>query len=333
MNNINKDNMNMKKIKNYIIIFIIVGIILMAAVGIYGDYNDLGNAINNFNFSYLPLILILAPLNYCLRFVKWNYYLGRLGLKIDKKVNRTVFIAGLSMTITPAKIGEFFKSYLLKELSGIEMSKTAPLILMERLTDGISMVILASLGAAIFSYGWTAIIICFAIIAVFVAVIRIKKLAMFFIRLLKSIKFIARFGSAFENFYLQTYELMHPVSLFVAVFIGVISWLFEGFVIFFALKAFAIDIPVLGSIFTVSVSALIGAISMLPGGIFVAEGSILATLVYLFDVDKAIASATTIITRFSTLWLGVSFGIVGLIITQRMLKKKAARLGEIKASQ
>lgn len=321
------------KAKKYIMIFVIAGVALMAFMGIYADYNKLGDSVQEFNFLYLPIILILAPLNYCFRFLKWNYYMRRLGIHVDRKINVPVFIAGLSMTITPGKVGEFFKSYLLKELAGVKISRTAPMVLMERLTDGIAMVILASVGAAIFSFGWAAIIACFCIIALFVAVVRIKKLSMFFINLLGKVKFLSKFAHSFEHFYEQTYELMHPVTLLVSILIGVVSWFFEGVVIFFALKAFSVDISVLSSVFTVSVSSLVGAISMLPGGLIAAEGSIMSILVLLFGVDKAIASATTIVTRFSTLWLGVALGLIGMVIVQRKLNKKAAELKAIEVRE
>ncbi len=304
------------------IITLIIGVVVMAGLGIYADYNELGKSINQFNFAYLPIILLLAPLNYCLRYVKWNYYLKHLGIKVPKKVNRTTFIAGLSMTITPAKVGEFFKSYLLKELAGIKMAKTMPVVLMERLTDGISMIILASIGAVTFSYGYAAVIACIVLIGLFILVVRVKPVAMFFIRTLGRIKFLKRFSEGFESFYYQTYELTHPTCLLVAVGIGIVSWFFEGLVIYLALRAFGVEFSVLASVFTVSVSSLIGALSMLPGGLFAAEGSIMGILVLLFGANSAIASATTIVTRFSTLWLGVAIGIVGMIFAQRLLGQK-----------
>jgi uncharacterized protein (TIRG00374 family) len=245
------------------------------------------------------------------------------------KINLPVYVAGLSMTITPAKIGEFFKSYLLKEFADIDMSKTMPMVLMERITDGISMIILASLGTVVFAYGYSAIIVCILLIVLFVAAIRIKPFAMFIIRTLSKIKFLKKFANAFENFYTNTYELTRIDRLGVAVGIGTVSWFFEGLVVFLALKAFGVDFTILGSVFTVSVSSLVGALSMLPGGLVAAETSIMGVLAVLFDIDKVLASATTIVTRISTLWLGVILGIIGLMVVQRMMRKRNKKLSEV----
>ena len=250
------------KIKRGIVIYAILGIVVFAAIGMYADFDSLKTSIRSFDFSYLPLILVLAPLNYVLRYVKWNYYLKQLNITVPKRINLPVYVAGLSMTVTPAKVGEFFKSYLLKELADIDMSKTMPMVLMERVTDAISMIILASIGAIAFSYGYAAIIACVLIVSLFVAAIRIKPFAMLIIRGLSKVKFLKKFASAFEKFYNNTYELTRIDRLGVAVGIGTISWFFEGLVVYFALKAFGVDFTVLGSVFTVSVSSLIGAISM-----------------------------------------------------------------------
>lgn len=317
---------NITKIKRGIVIYAILGVAVFAVIGIYADFGSLKESISSFDFSYLPLILILAPMNYVLRYVKWNYYLKQLKIDVPKRINLPVFTAGLSMTVTPAKVGEFFKSYLLRKLCGIDMAKTMPMVLMERVSDAISMIILASIGAIAFAYGYAAIIACVVIIALFVAAVRIKSFAMLIIKWLSRVKFLKRFAHAFENFYSHTYELTRIDRLGVAVGIGCVSWFFEGLVVFFALRAFGVDFSVLGSVFTVSVSSLVGALSMLPGGLIAAEGSILGVLSVLFDVNKVLASATTIVTRISTLWLGVVIGIVGLVVVQRMLKKHREKI-------
>ncbi|KXK03206.1 MAG: hypothetical protein UZ04_CHB001001606 [Chlorobi bacterium OLB4] len=68
------------------------------------------------------------------------------------------------MSVTPGKLGEILKSYLIKEETGTPVSKSAPIILAERLTDFISMILLCLVGAFVFDYGKEIIIligICF----------------------------------------------------------------------------------------------------------------------------------------------------------------------------
>ena len=114
--------------------------------------------------------------------------------------------------------------------------------------------------------------------------------------------------------------LLSPQSLLFAVGIGVISWGFEGFVVYLAIIALGGKISILASFFAVSFSSLLGALSFLPGGLVVAEGSIMAILL-LTGISSDIAAAATIITRFSTLWLGVLIGIAGLALVKREFSK------------
>src|SRR5258708_12297099 len=96
--------------------------------------------VGDFRWQYLPLILGLTLFNYGWRFVKWQYYVGRLEIKIHWFRSLLIFISGLSMAITPGKVGELLKSYLLKRSTGAPVSRTSPIIVAERLTDGVAMI-------------------------------------------------------------------------------------------------------------------------------------------------------------------------------------------------
>jgi uncharacterized protein (TIRG00374 family) len=310
--------LNFGLIKKRLIISLLLGVVVVVALGLYSDFSKLAASVLSFDFRYLPLILMLAPLNYLFRYVKWNYYLKLLNITIEPGDNLRIFTAGLSMTVTPGKVGEFLKSYLIKEIKGIPISVTSPLVVIERLTDGISMIILASIGALKFRYGTGILAVSAVLVVLFVASVRYKMIAHAVIGFLKRLPLLGRIGRQMDAFYQSSYELLNMKSVILSVVIGIVSWGFEGIVIFLALTAFGSPISLLSSVFIVSFSSIAGAVSMLPGGIFVAEGSIMGLLVAM-GVPKGIASAATIVTRFSTLWLGVAIGIAGLLLVQRRL--------------
>ena len=312
--------MNFEQIKKKLIISLILGLIITAALGLYSDFNKLVASILRFDFRYLPLILLLAPMNYFLRYIKWNYYLGLLNIRIAAADNLRIFTAGLSMTVTPGKVGEFLKSYLLTDIKGVPISVTSPLVVIERLTDGISMIILASIGALRFRYGAGILTASAVLVLLFIFFVRFRAFAAYVIKLLKKLPLLKRIGVQMDAFYNSSYELLSLKSVLYSVIIGIISWGFEGIVIYLTLIAFGSPVSILSSVFIVSFSSIIGALSMLPGGLFAAEGSIMGLLV-MMGVSREIASASTIVTRFSTLWLGVAIGIVGLISVQRRLRK------------
>lgn len=62
-------------------------------------------------------------------------------------------MSGLVMSVTPGKMGELLKSYLVKQVNGTSISKTAPIVFAERATDFLSLTIMALIGAYYFNYG------------------------------------------------------------------------------------------------------------------------------------------------------------------------------------
>lgn len=308
--------MDLNKLKKGLLFSLVVGILVFAGLSIYSDIDKLIQVFSHFNYRYLPIILLLAPMNYVLRYVKWSYYLHLIDAKVRTKDSFLIFISGLCMTVTPGKIGELLKSYLLKEKANIPISSTAPLVMGERLTDGISMLLLASIGTLSYNYGKGILSFVLLGMMAFILFVQSPRLVHYVLGILKKLSFVNRFGASIENFYDKTYIILKWKPLLFAIGIGIVSWFFEGVVIYFTVKAMGIEFPLLASIFTVSFSSIVGAVSMMPGGLFAAEGSILGLLM-MMKLPKDIAVATTIITRFSTLWLGVAVGLIGLVMVQK----------------
>src|SRR5947209_6431879 len=131
----------------------------MVAIALYADAPRMLRALASFRWEYLPLILGLTLFNYFWRFIKWQYYLRRLEVKISWGKSLLIFISGLSMAITPGKVGELLKSYLLKHSTGAPISRTSPVIMAERLSDGIAMLLLATTGLVLYRFGWELLLL------------------------------------------------------------------------------------------------------------------------------------------------------------------------------
>lgn len=301
---------------------IIAGLVVITVLLITGDLRGISGMFLTFDRRYLPLILLLAPLNYFFRYLKWNYYLQRTGLHPETKMNRLIFLSGLAMTITPGKAGELLKCYLLKEHIGAPVSVTSSIVLAERLSDGLSMVVLAAVGLLAFPYGQYALLTVFLLLVTAVAVFRYESLFQHLLLLLgkRDRGWGPKIAGFLREFQQTARRLFTLPALAFAVGIGVLSWGLEGLVIFLVVRALGGALPVLVSIFVVSFSSILGALSFLPGGLGAAEGSIMALLL-LAGLGKEMAAATTLVTRFSTLWLGVLVGIAGFYLAQRELFK------------
>ena len=128
------------QIRTRLLFGLVAGVVVMAAVVLVFDAGDLAEALRGFDWRLLPLIVLLTLTNYLLRFVKWEYYLRLLGIRsLSRWDSAQIFIAGFTMVLTPGKVGEYLKAYLVRVRSGVPMARTAPVIFAERFSDGIAL--------------------------------------------------------------------------------------------------------------------------------------------------------------------------------------------------
>ena len=302
----------------------LLGMVVFFLLFFLADFQEVTRALAAIDLRLLPLILLLAPLNYLFRYVKWNYYLQIAGIKPAPKMNRYIFLSGLSMTVTPGKVGELLKCYLLKEHMNAPVSQTSSIVMAERITDALAMVVLATVGSLAYPYGKVVVPLAAGILLFTVALLHVEGLFQAVAKPFIKRNLFQKGVSFLRNFQRSAKTLFTPQHLLVAVGIGVVSWGFESFLVYLAVQALGGEISMLGSIFVVSFSSLLGALSFLPGGLGVAEGSIMAILV-LTGLGKETAAAATVITRFSTLWLGVALGIIGLALVQKAFLRGEGR--------
>ncbi|MEA1925205.1 MAG: lysylphosphatidylglycerol synthase transmembrane domain-containing protein [Candidatus Altiarchaeota archaeon] len=301
----------LNKIRNRLLLSIIIGIGIFVALSIYANINNMITAFCSFKWTYIPLIIFLIFLNYIFRFFKWDYYLKKIGLSINRKGSVIIFFSGLAMSVTPAKFGELLKSYLLKKLNGTEISRSAPIVFAERVTDLIGLIILASIGFSTFAYGREVLLFVIVSILLAILVIQSKKICLQIIDLIAGVHFISKFSENIHTLYESAYTLFTLKNLLIAVLLSMISWFFECLALFFVLKGFNMDVSLLASMFVFSFSTIAGVLSMIPGGLGMTEGS-MTWLLIIDGTPKEIAVGATLVIRSCTLWFGVLVGLMTL---------------------
>jgi uncharacterized protein (TIRG00374 family) len=281
-------------------------------------------ALINFRWEFLPLILLLTLFNYSWRFLKWQYYLRRLEIDIHWLKSLLIFLSGLSMAITPGKVGELLKSYLLKSSTGAPVSRTSPIIIAERLTDGIAMIGLAITGLVLYRFGWEIVLTLFIFVTITVLIIQNRRFSLALLGVGERLPIVSRIAHLMRVFYESSYTLFQWRPLLLGIMIGLISWSGECAALFLVYAGLGIAISLdlfIKSMFILAVSSLVGSASGLPGGLGTADGSMLGLTHLLITPSKAIAGAATLIIRLCTLWFGLGLGVISLILfrsTQRL---------------
>ncbi len=294
--------------------------VLYLAFTIYADFDQVVKVFEKFNWLLFPLLLTLSMANYLSRFLKWDYYLSILKIKVHKIDSLSIFMSGLIMSITPGKMGELLKAYLVKEITKTPISKTAPIIFVERITDFISLLIIALFGAYIFNFGREIVIGVSVFFLIIVVIISIKKVALGLISFLEKSKFLRKYLISIHNSYESSYQMLRPIPLLYMTILSLISWGFECLGYYIILRNFEVTFSFFGAAFAYAFATIAGAITMLPAGLGVTEGS-LTFMIIDKGYSKDIAVATTFLIRIVTLWFAVLIGIISVGFYQKRFGK------------
>jgi uncharacterized membrane protein YbhN (UPF0104 family) len=291
---------------------VLLGVILYGAAVAYTGYRRIHDALGLFHWSAFAAALALASLNYCLRFGKWQYYLRRLGVtRVPPGESALVFLSGFVLTITPGKLGEVFKSAVLARTHGVPAERTAPIVVAERLTDVIAIVLWVVVGSAGFRGGWPwAALGALAVGAGLMAILWEPPVRALLTRLRQGRW--ARWEPKLARAYDSLRVVASPSALAWPVLLSVVGWGLEGVALHLLLAGFD-QAPALSfSMFFYATATLAGALVPVPGGLGVTEAVIHQQLVSIAGAPEPIASASMILIRMATLWWAVLVGFCAL---------------------
>jgi len=301
------------------------GALVFIALTIYADLDELIEAFADFNWWFAPLILCCTLLNYVFRYWKWEFYTATLDMRPRRRDNLIIFFTAFTMAVTPGKFGEVLKSYLLKRVNGTPISRSAPIVVAERLTDFIGLVLLLIVGAYMFDISRTAVIAFAVFFALLTMLLAWRRGSIAVIELFGKLPIMHRFLDHARSAYESMYIMLRPRPLFISVVLSVVAWFFECFGYYIVLHVFEAPPTVLKATFIYAFSTVIGAVSMLPGGLGTTEGS-LTGLAQLAGATKEVAVASTFIIRSATLWFAV---VIGVIVTFAFQNRLHVNLDEI----
>jgi len=295
--------------------------------GSTGDDPDLvvrtGEVLLAFDWRLTVPVLLLTLVNYGLRYFKWAYLLARLGIRVPHRTNAWIFTAGLAMVISPAKAGELVKPYLVWVTTGAQVTKTLPALAVERLTDGIAVMLLTAVGVSTFLPESRELIYgTIAVVAAGMVVLSMRPLVRATIRLLAALPVIGRLSRRVEEAYEATRVCIAPVPLTITLAASLVAWFAEcvGYwLVFIGLdQAVSLD----AATFLYAFATVFGAPS--PGGMGMADAALVEGAVRIGDVPAAQAFAAALLVRVATLWFGVVLGAVAMLRMERVIEAHEA---------
>ena len=305
----------------WLAIAIAIGI---AAVGAVGDVRHLADRLGDFAWWAFGAALALALVNYVLRFLRWQLYLARRDVHVPVTSSALVFGAGLSLSITPGKLGELVKAYLLREMHDVPATKTAPIVVAERVTDLIALVVVGLVGVARYGLAPTFVALAAALVALGLVMLAWTRPTLALIDFVTRPHRLRRLRDPLRETLGNLAQLCRPSTLVSATAIAIPAWGCEclGFgLICNAFTGAHVDFGLAAVIYAGTTIA--GALSFLPGGLGVTEGAMTLALVDgAAHLDQASALAATLLTRLATLWFAVLLGVAFLALARRRIRKR-----------
>jgi len=306
------------QLRQRIIVSLTFALMVFLVLTFYADAPRLWDALTHFDWRFLWLALATTLFNYLLRFVRWHYYLDVIGINNVPRLNSLlIFLAGFSLTMTPGKLGEVLKSFLLKERYQTPVSYSASIVVTERLTDVFGMIMLAALGLSLYPAGIGLLAMVLLVTVLFVIVVQQRALAERLIDVLARMPLVGRLAEMLRNLYESTYLMLRLKPLLIAIGLAVVAWFGECVSFWFILLGIGASpswLLLLQATFIYAAASLFGAASMLPGGLGATEGSMALLLQQIVGVAREASVAATLIVRLCTLWFAVLLGVIALVL-------------------
>ena len=264
----------------------------------------------------IRLGLLLILLGYGIRYARWRLLLRAVNQHPPMAVDARIWMGSYAFTATPGKSGEAVRSILLKQECGVPVPPTLMALVVERFTDATAVLLLLFGNLPLIlrwqvpltvpiGIGAIVVIVCWLMLRSPWVKSQIKAIAK---RLLPR-----KLASATGDGLIALRLLLKPAQLIQATAIGAVAWSLEGVSLWLLLQGMSVDeVGIGGATIAHTAAGLIGALTLMPGGLGSTEAGTVG-LLSLQGVGIAAATPATLLIRLMTLWFATALGVVCLL--------------------
>ncbi len=303
--------------------FILVTAIMViyVAIALYIDVGKL--TITSVRIDYLTMSSILIPMTLTILVLGYRFhrFLRALNINTPLKKSILIYVTGLAFAVTPVGSGQVIRSQIIKKQFGFAVSKTSPIVLIEKwnelnaallilvgfaLVESMlesSIIVIVGVGLALFIFGMMRNRLLFSLFS---------KITLRFPRLkvLEESVVVSR----------DALKLLTSRRVVLEAFIFTVpAMILQAVSVFFVFHAFGVKITFITSTQIFYVALISGVLSFIPGGLVVTEASMLGLLIKYYDHDVRLLATSIIIIRFVTVWYPT---LLGILTSQFILRYK-----------
>jgi uncharacterized membrane protein YbhN (UPF0104 family) len=271
--------------------------------------------------SVFPQVALVAFVSFVLRYARWRWLLGRRDFRVPCVAGFLSYLAGFTLTASPGKVGELVRVRYFGAM-GVPAKQVVACFIFERVLDLIAVLLLAMLLAGLAP----GVTLAFAFVAlVVVAAVILSRTAAIWASLAQLLR-DARWRGSARLFLIVGQGLtgamsfFRPIEFAVSLMAGLAAWAIQSLGCVYLLAKLGIVVPPLAAFALYPLALLIGAASMLPGGIGTTEATIVFML-HSFGAPLELAAIAAIGMRLSTLWFAIALGLVAISILEFVKRK------------
>lgn len=275
-----------------------------------------------------PLLFVAGLLMFygaiVIRAIRWRMMLIQVGIN-ERHGYRLPGPLGIAQILTlslfancvvPARLGDAYRSFLLKDRCGASFGVSFGTILAERLVDVVVMVgVVLSAGAVVFGTnvpGRAEQAFLLGLGVVVVGVVGSICLYVFRDRIESMIP--DRFSGHFTRLNKGIFEILRRPLPFAA--LGVLVWVMDGLRVYLIAQALGANLTIAEAIVVSLLSALVTIIPITPAGLGIVEGFMIWMLPQV-GVQQDTAAAIAILDRVVTYWSLIVVGIPLYLVNLR----------------
>jgi uncharacterized protein (TIRG00374 family) len=303
------------RIRGALLWLLALSVIYLGGLAWADSERDLFSTLGVIGASFAPM----AGLTLCswlLRFGRWQWLLRRIGFRPPPVLSLAAYLSGFAFTATPGKVGELARIRYYEPL-GVKAPDVVSAFVYERVADLMCVLLLASLslaGGGMLPLAAGFVLGVFAVVALFAT----------------RPSLLTRAGAAFRrrglgrvSTLLETLgqgldgcrRWLTPADVLVSVGTGLVAWFLLSMSFGVLTQSLGIALSPAQLIATYPLAMLVGAASMMPGGVGSTEAVIVLVLVST-GVTLALATTVAIGVRLTTLWFAIAVGFFAVAMLE-----------------
>ena len=261
-----------------------------------------------------------ALAGYLLRFLRWHVLLRGVVNSVPLPTSLAIQAIGFALAATPGRMGEALKFYPLARHCRVPASQAGPIFLCERLSDAVGLIVIALLGALFLAHD--ALRECQRVGTVGLLAGALTLPCLLIVRGESVVRVVRRrsdrWSSALAEFLSASRALLHGPAVPFAITLTILARLCDTLVIALVASAFGTALSYPQAALVLGTAGLAGGESALPGGLGVADATMLGLLIG-FGSTASAGLAITLVARVFTFWLWVGIGLIPLAAGWRWL--------------